>query len=350
MVGIENKKEDELVNVVYSTSDLYSEIAAVSIVSLFDNCKDCSDIDVYLIDMGISDRNKKRLEELAERYSRKLFFIEKLNIEELAGTHIDVGRWHISTFSRLFLLHVLPEDMKRVIYIDCDMIIRHSLKELWEMDMEGTWVMSADDCRGKMYRKNIGIPEDSIYTNNGLMVIDLEAWKNNNVEQMFIDFIRKYNGDITYMDQGVLNGVFQPLKKVKLLPISYNAQTACYDLGYDGLQTCRNPVWAYSREEFEAGIKDPIVVHFTTCFLSGTRPWMVGDNHPYQPEFIQYRNMTGWREDPLWKDNAKFLKKVMTAVCRVMPKVLTFNIIKIFHVWVYPTIRNIKNGVLGNAG
>ena len=294
--------------------------------------------------------NKKRLEELAERYSRKLFFIEKLNIEELAGTHIDVGRWHISTFSRLFLLHVLPEDMKRVIYIDCDMIIRHSLKELWEMDMEGTWVMSADDCRGKMYRKNIGIPEDSIYTNNGLMVIDLEAWKNNNVEQMFIDFIRKYNGDITYMDQGVLNGVFQPLKKVKLLPISYNAQTACYDLGYDGLQTCRNPVWAYSREEFEAGIKDPIVVHFTTCFLSGTRPWMVGDNHPYQPEFIQYRNMTGWREDPLWKDNAKFLKKVMTAVCRVMPKVLTFNIIKIFHVWVYPTIRNIKNGVLGNAG
>ena len=347
---IEDEKEAELVNIVYSTSDTYSEIAAVSIVSLFDNCKDFSEINVYVIDMGISNRNKRRLEELADRYSRKLFFLEKLNIEELAGTHIDVGRWHISTFSRLFLLHVLPEGMKKVIYIDCDMIIRHSLKELWEMDMEGTWVMSADDCRGKMYRKNIGIPEDSIYTNNGLMVIDLEAWKNNNVEQMFIDFIRKYNGDITYMDQGVLNGVFQPLKKVKLLPISYNAQTACYDLGYDGLQTCRNPVWAYTREEFEAGIKNPIVVHFTTCFLSGTRPWMVGDKHPYQPEFIQYRNMTGWRDEPLWKDNAKFLKKVMTVVCRAMPKVLTFNIIKIFHVWVYPAIRNIKNGVLGKAG
>lgn len=332
-------------NVVYSTSDAYSEIAGISIVSLFENCKDLEEINTYIIDMGISDRNKKRLEELAEHYSRKLYFLEQLNIEKLADTHIDVGRWHISTFSRLFLLHVLPEEVKKVIYIDCDMIIRHSLKELWEMDMEGTWVMSADDCRGKLYRTNIGIPENSIYTNNGLMVIDLEAWNENNVETMFIDFIKKYNGDITYMDQGVLNGVLQPLKKVKLLPISYNAQTACYDLGYDGLQVCRDPVWAYAKEEFEKGIEDPVIVHFTTCFLSGTRPWMIGDKHRYQPEFIQYRNMTGWKDEPLWKNNAKVMKKIMTAICRALPKYVTFHIIRVVHVWIYPAIRNIKNGI-----
>ena len=343
------KKEEKLVNVVYSTSDLYSEIAAVSIVSLFDNCQDISEINVYIIDMGISDRNKRRLEELADHYSRKLVFLKNLNIEELAGMHIDVGRWHISTFSRLFLIHVLPESVKKVIYIDCDMIICHSLKELWEMDMGDTWVMSADDCRGKLYRSNIGIPEDSIYTNNGLMVIDLDAWRKNNVEKMFIDFIRRYNGDITYVDQGVLNGVFQPIKKVKLLPISYNAQTACYDLGYDGLQICRNPVWAYTREEFETGIADPIIVHFTTCFLSGTRPWIIGNQHPYRGEFIKYRNMTGWRDDPLWKDDTKFFKKIMTSICNILPKFLTFNIIRVFHVWVYPEIRIFKNAILGKA-
>ena len=67
--------------------------------------------------------------------------------------------------------------------------------------------------------------------------------------------------------------------------------------------------------EFEKAIADPIVVHFTTCFLSGTRPWIIGDKHRYQPEFIKYRNMTGWKDDPLWKDNAKFLKKVMKIIC-----------------------------------
>lgn len=334
-------------NVIWSTSDSYAEIAAASIVSLLENCKDIDEINIFVIDMGISEKHKSGIRQMVEAYGRNLTFLEKLNIENLTGTHIDVGRWHISTFSRLFLLHVLPDGINKIIYIDCDMIIRHSLKELWEMDMEGSWVMSADDCRGKNYRSNIGIPEESIYTNNGLMVIDLEAWKQNDVEPMFINFIKKYNGDITYMDQGVLNGVFQPLNKVRLLPISYNAQTACYDLGYDGLEACRKPVWAYTKEEFNRGIGDPVVVHFTTCFYSGTRPWFKKDSHPYRKEFLKYRAMTSWKDEPLWEDNTIFSKKVMTAICRAMPKKLTFFIIRIFHVWLYPFIRNIKNGVKG---
>lgn len=332
-------------NAVWSTSDSYSEIAATSIVSLLENSKDVEEINIYVIDMGITDEHKRWIEELIGSYNRQLFWLEKLDVEKIAGADIDVGRWHISTFSRLFLLHVLPESIEKVIYFDCDMIIRHSLKELWDMDMEGAWVMSADDCRGEKYRDNIGISRDSIYTNNGLMVIDLKAWKDNNVEKLFIEFIKKYNGDITYMDQGVLNGVLQPIHKVKLLPISYNAQTACYDLGFDGLQACRKPVWAYSKEEFNKGIENPIIVHFTTCFMSGTRPWFEKDKHPYREEFIRYRSMTKWKDFPLWNNSTKLLKKLMTVVCNVLPSSLAFFIIRIFHSWVYPMVRNIKNGI-----
>lgn len=329
-------------NVAYSTSDLYSELAATSIASLLENSKDVDEINVYVIDIGISEKHRQDLLDLAAAYGRHLEFLEDLNVEDIAHTKIDVGRWHISTFSRLFLLHVLPESMDKIIYIDCDMIIRHSLKTLWEMDMEGTWCMSADDCRGKMYRKDIGIPMDSIYTNNGLMVIDLDAWRKNDVESKFIDFINEYHGDITYMDQGVLNGVFQPLKKVKLLPISYNAQTVCYDLGYDGLQACRKPVWAYTRDEFERGIGDPTVVHFTTCFMSGTRPWFKVDHHPYRVEFLKYRSLTAWKDEPLWDDKTPEKKKLMTKVSQTLPKPITYGIIHVAHVWAYPIARSLK--------
>ena len=329
-------------NVAYSTSDLYSELAATSIASLLENSKDVDEINVYVIDIGISEKHRQDLLDLAAAYGRHLEFLEDLNVEDIAHTKIDVGRWHISTFSRLFLLHVLPEGMDKIIYIDCDMIIRHSLKTLWEMDMEGTWCMSADDCRGKMYRKDIGIPMDSIYTNNGLMVIDLDAWRKNDVESKFIDFINEYHGDITYMDQGVLNGVFQPLKKVKLLPISYNAQTVCYDLGYDGLQACRKPVWAYTRDEFERGIGDPTVVHFTTCFMSGTRPWFKVDHHPYRVEFLKYRSLTAWKDEPLWDDKTPGKKKLMTKVSQTLPKPITYGIIHVAHVWAYPIVRSLK--------
>lgn len=329
-------------NVAYSTSDLYSELAATSIASLFENSKDVEKINVYVIDIGISEKHRQDLLDLAVAYGRYLEFLEDLNVEDIAHTKIDVGRWHISTFSRLFLLHVLPKNMDKIIYIDCDMIIRHSLKSLWEMDMEGTWCMSADDCRGKMYRKDIGIPMDSIYTNNGLMVIDLNAWRKNDVESKFIEFINEYHGDITYMDQGVLNGVFQPLKKVKLLPISYNAQTVCYDLGYDGLQACRKPVWAYTKKEFEAGIADPTVVHFTTCFMSGTRPWFKEDHHPYRDEFLKYRSLTAWKDEPLWDDKTPGKKKLMTKISQTLPKPVTYGIIHVAHVWAYPIARSLK--------
>lgn len=336
-------------NVIWSTSDSYSGIAATSIASLLENSKDVDYINVFVIDMGISEKHKKWIEELVLNYQRKLIWLNELDIEKISGTHIDVGRWHISTFSRLFLSHILPEYVKKIIYIDCDMIIRRSLKELWEMDIEESWVMSADDCRGKRYRDNIGIPRSSIYTNNGLMVIDLEAWKENNVEQLFIDFIKKYNGDITYMDQGVINGVFQPLNKIKLLPISYNAQTACYDLGYEGLEYCRKPVWAYTKDEFEEGISNPYVVHFTTCFMSGTRPWFKNDNHPYRNEFLKYKNMTNWKDEPLWDDNTKLLKKMMTKIANTLPKPITFLIIRVVHTTIYPLVRNIKSVFRGNS-
>ena len=329
-------------NVAYSTSDLYSELAASSIASLLENSKDIDEIHIYVIDIGISEKHRQDLLNLAIAYDRQLEFLDDLNVEDIAHRKIQVGRWHISTFSRLFLLHVLPKEIKKIIYIDCDMIIRHSLKTLWEMDMEETWCMSADDCRGKMYRKDIGIPLDSIYTNNGLMVIDLEAWRQNNVESKFIDFINEYHGDITYMDQGVLNGVLQPLKKVKLLPISYNAQTVCYDLGYDGLQNCRKPVWAYTKEEFERGIADPIVVHFTTCFMSGTRPWFKEDSHPYRKEFLRYRSLTAWKNEPLWDDKTPSKKKLMTKVSQTLPKPITYGIIHLAHVWLYPIARTLK--------
>lgn len=46
-------------NIVYSSSDSYAEIAGVSIVSLFENNKDIKEMVIYIIDNGISDSNKK---------------------------------------------------------------------------------------------------------------------------------------------------------------------------------------------------------------------------------------------------------------------------------------------------
>jgi hypothetical protein len=145
------------------------------------------------------------------------------------------------------------------------------------------------------------------------------------------------------MDQGVLNGVLGPLGKTSLLPVEYNAQTVFYDLGYDGLDTCRNPVWAYTKSAFDKGIQDPAIVHFTTCFLSGTRPWYHKDNHRYRNEYLAYRGMTPWAAEPLWADTTTPMKRTLTFVCNKIPRPLMQHGIRFLHAWAYPTVRGIRN-------
>ena len=59
-------------NIVYSSSDSYAELCGISIVSLFENNKSCDEINVYVIDNGISNQNKEKLLSTAKHYSRNI--------------------------------------------------------------------------------------------------------------------------------------------------------------------------------------------------------------------------------------------------------------------------------------
>lgn len=332
-------------NIVYSSSDSYAEIAGVSIVSLFENNKDIEEINLFIIDNGIADNNKKKLISISNKYNRKIKFVNNLDIEMLTNTKINVGRWHISTFYRLFLCSLLPAEIDRIIYIDCDVIILNSLIDIWNIDMKGNYVMGVDDCRSGSYRINIGLEPENIYINNGFILIDLESWRRECIEEKYINFISRYNGDITYMDQGVLNGVLGSMNKVGLLPLKYNVQTVFFDFKYSQIKQYRRPIMLYSEKEFENAVRDPIIVHFTSCFISGTRPWNEENNHEYRNKFLEYRKLTPWSDAPLWADDRKFAKKLMTDICNVLPISIVLSMISVVHSRLYPIVRNIKNKV-----
>ncbi len=331
--------------IAYSSSDLYSELAATSMASVLENNKDVKDITFFVIEKGITEEHKKGITAMVESYNRKVVFLPEVDAEKISNTKIEVWKWHISAYARLFILHVIPPEVSRLIYIDCDTIVRKSLADLWSLDLDECWIAGADDCRGTLYRKNLGLSNKSSYMNSGVMLIDLDAWRKNNVEREFISFIKKYDGNITYLDQGVLNGVLNAKGKVKILPIKYNSQAACYYLGYEGLELCRKPVWYYKKKDFNNDISDPTVVHFTSCFYAGTRPWEKKDNHPYRSEFLKYRALTPWKASALWESKSSKIKKVETRIIQILPRKLVFLVVRLFHVYLFPTMRNVKNHV-----
>ena len=331
-----------MIYTVYSSSDKFAPIAGVSILSMCENSKDPGNITFYMIDNGISEPNREKLRRITDSYGSRILFLDPPDLESASGTKISAGRWNISTFYRLFLPSILPKHVKKVLFIDCDTIVRHDLTGLWEMDMNGKWLFGVDDCRGAAYRTDIGLKEEDRYINNGVLLIDIEAWRKNKVEQMFIDFIKRYDGDITYVDQGVQNGVLSKLDKTGYIHPKYNCLTIFFAFDYDTLMKLRKPPKAMDRQQYKEAVNDPYIVHFQSCFRMGIRPWVKGCRHPFAPEYRMYREKTPWGNDPLMPDDRTIPQRALGAVTDIVPEKLMMGAVSFAHTRLYPAARSLK--------
>ena len=335
-------------NVVYSSSDSYSELCGISIISLLENNKDVNSITIFVINNNISELNKQRLISTVSKYNREIIFVDKIDVETITKTNIYVGRWNIGTFFRLYLPTILPKDIDRLIYIDCDTIVRHSIADIYNLDLGDCLVAAADDCRSDLYRVEIGSIPGGPYVNNGFMLIDLKKWREQNIEKDFTEFISLRKGDLTYMDQAPLNGVLGVRKQIFELEPKFNAQRIFFDFSYSQLLKLRKPEHHLSLEKYNEAINDPVVVHFTPTFLTGTRPWQVKDNHKFRNEYLYYKSISEWNDEPLRIDDRKKIKKIMTFICKITPRFILLPIMSYLHSTWYPKKRikiARKNGV-----
>jgi lipopolysaccharide biosynthesis glycosyltransferase len=67
-------------NIVYASDDNFAEIMGVSMLSLFENNKDESEIVAYVLDSDIKDDNREKLESLAKQYGRQLVFVSTKDV------------------------------------------------------------------------------------------------------------------------------------------------------------------------------------------------------------------------------------------------------------------------------
>lgn len=308
-------------------------------VSLLENNKEVDELNVYLVDNGISEINKWRLINTAEKYHRELIFLSKIDLRKLANTDIYEGRWNIGTFFRLYAASLLPETVDRVINIDCDTIIRHSLESVYDLDMGDCLAAAADDCRSNLYRIELGCEPNIPYVNNGFLLIDLKKWRECNLEADFTRFIAERKGNLTYMDQAPLNGVLGSRHQILELPPKYNAQRIFFDFTYEELLRLRKPEHHLTLEAYNEAITDPVVVHFTPTFYTGTRPWNKKDNHKFTPEYLYYKSISEWKDEPQRSDDRKLPKKIMTVVCRLAPKFIMISVMSYLHAVWYPKKR-----------
>lgn len=328
-------------NIVYSSSDLYAPIAGVSLYSLLVNNRSCAELNIFIVENQMSQENKDKFITMCANFGRELTFIPIADIERLAGTSIDIGRWNISTFGRLFEASLLPPSVEKVLHIDCDTMITGSLEPLWETDMTGKIVAGALECIGDNYKKELGLSQKDIYINAGNILLNLQKIREVQAEKRFIDYIKTHS-NLSFVDQAVLNACVKNEEK-QVFPLKYNAYSILYYLKYENLKRAKKVTAYYTAEEVQEAVQNPVIVHFTTCFMDGSRPWIENNHHPMLPKYLAYKQNSPWKDIPLWKDSRSALKRSGYKLFDILPQGFVSASIGFVHNTVIPFKNKLKS-------
>jgi len=304
-------------DIIYASDNKFAMVLTVSIVSLLKTNADTGDLFIHIIDGGLSEENRKALLALAEEYNSRMEFVRTESLTSYTCVNVSCqNKITHAAYFRLFLPEIMPE-LTRALYIDCDTLVLEDLHPLWETDMEGCAIGAVCEPWGRQMLRLIGKEGSASYFNSGVLLLDLAAWRQENVQQRFVNYIRSVNGCISFEDQGVINAALD--KELYRLPAKYNVMTVYYDMGYEGACTLRHAKNPYSRDEITKALEHPVIVHFTNSFASN-RPWLEGSSHPYAGMWDDLRAETGFRDAEYWQDNRSRSRKVNRWIYEHLPK------------------------------
>lgn len=306
--------------VVYHSSDSFAQVTAVSIASLFENNKEMQDIEVFLIEHGISEENKDKIQSLAKKYSRTISFIPMpdINKQQNLGLQSIKSTWLYDSFCRMYLDEILPSYVDRVLYLDGDVLVNYSLKELWETDLEGKCAAAVTDSLGEEYYELFGLSQTAKYCNSGVILIDLKKWHEQEIGKKVAEYVRERNGYVFFMEQTVLNAVLD--SKLHILHPKYNVFTLMLCLSHKEHMNLRKPKRFYCEQKIQEAVGNPCLIHLTTCFFTVNRAWIANNNHPAKEVYLKYARLTPWQNVPLLPDTRGLKKRFVDFFVQNLPK------------------------------
>lgn len=285
-------------HIILATDNNFVQHCAVTMTSILEHN---NEICFYILTEGLSAKNEKVLNDLVNKYHSKLnilsidsSIVEKFPMPQTAGfSHISVA-----TYYRLFIASLLPQDVNKVLYLDCDIVVRDSLDELFNIDIEGysLGAVFQDDpllLQGDEYER-LGLQGETGYFNAGVLLINLKYWRDNDVEKRLLNYISNNTENIRFHDQDTLNAVLAP--SALTLDCKWNTLTIFLTRA---IYRFTSPRCINYRNQILSGVgKNPTIVHF----VSRPKPWDWSCSHPFKKDYFTNLDKTvyhGWR--PKWK-------------------------------------------------
>ena len=215
---------------------------------------------VYLIHSGISDDKLDLLEKDLDKFSYNFFPIRVS--DELFSSARVTDRYPKEMYFRLLAGELLPKNLKKILYIDPDILVINSLKKLWEMDISD-YLFAAASHTGKTDIANnvnrIRLGTDTDYYNSGLLLINLVKARKEIVPEKIFAYADKNYKNLLLPDQDILNAMYGD----KVLPL----KDSIYN--YDARNYSSYLLRSKGEEDLAWVMENTVILHF----CGRDKPW-----------------------------------------------------------------------------
>lgn len=280
-------------NVVYASNDNYARHLAVSMYSLFDHNQVMERIRVFVLAVELSEESRQRLQVIADHFDRELIIIPMGDLKARFPYQVDTGGFDISAMGRLFVGTVLPQEVDRVLYLDCDTVVLASLRRLWELNLGGRLLGAVmEPTIYAQVKKSIGLAPEEPYFNSGVLLIDVKRWREEEAERRLVEFYGVMGGKTFACDQDTLNGALRG--QIRSISPRYNFFTNYRYFHYRDLAGQSPAYRAVPKDLFIRAKRHPAILHYA----GDERPWKAGNLGHYRRAYEQYLSLTPWNGTP----------------------------------------------------
>lgn len=269
---------ENAVPIVLSANDKFAPYLDIMIQSIVANTNKARVYDIIVLYNDISEKNQGLIKLAANGYANvSIRFVRVCEYFDASKLFVD-QHLSVETYYRLIIPEIMP-GYKKILYLDCDMVVDHDVAELYDMDLNGCIIGAAKDIdvAGQVNLRNgwekyavekLHLDKPYDYFQAGVLIINLDALRKTATSEEMIHLA--LSNKWRCHDQDVLNMICK--NKVFYIPQQWNVLMSWEEPGRSRMQIMKMAPRMLYGEYMEAR-KKPYMIHFAGY----QKPWDVVD-------------------------------------------------------------------------
>ena len=325
------RQEEKVFPVVFSVDQAFIPVLGVCLQSLTDTA---SDENIYEICIFYRRLERDSIRLMEERYSGKNIRIRFVNVTRYVFRYRLEAKEHITTptYYRCLIPELLPH-CSRVLYLDCDIIIKTDIAKLFETELGSCLLGAAPDpdfmgqCNGTnpdtaKYCREVLKTDPFSYFQAGVLLFNVKEFRASFTSKEMFEMAD--TGIYRYSDQDILNVLCAG--RVCYFDMSWNLM---YDFDRYRWEFVLKYAPSSVLEEYERARLKPHIIHYAGCIKPwqqadvdyGTDFWEAARRTPYYEVLLQelVRN-TACRKESTGQYNERLRYGIKRLYVRLFPE------------------------------